>query len=85
VERALKELNTGRNSKAILLIKKAIQEAPGEKALYYALAVAHAREENFFEAKKLLAQIPENNPIYDKASYLLEMINQEIQDKHKGE
>jgi FkbM family methyltransferase len=85
MERALKELNAGHNSKAILLIKKAIQEVPGEKALYYALAVAHAREENFFEAKKLLAQIPENNHIYDKASYLLEMINDEIQDKHRGE
>jgi hypothetical protein len=47
--------------------------------------VAHARDDNFFEAKKLLAQIPESNHIYDKASHLLEMIDNEIKDKHKGE
>jgi FkbM family methyltransferase len=85
VEKAINELNSGQNSKAILSIEKAIQEYPEEKALYYALAVAYARDENFFEAKKLLSQIPESNHIHDKASYLLEMINNEIRDKHKGE
>jgi FkbM family methyltransferase len=85
VEKAINELNSGKNSKAILSIENAIQEYPEEKALYYALAVAHARDDNFFEAKKLLAQIPESNHIYDKASHLLEMIDNEIKDKHKGE
>jgi FkbM family methyltransferase len=84
-KKAISELNSGENSKAILLIKEAIQESPEEKALNYALAVAYAREDNFFEAKKLLAQIPESNHIYDKASYLLEVINNEIKDKHEGE
>ena len=83
IEKAIIELNSGENSKAISLIKKAILETPEEKALYYALAVAYAREDNFFEAKKLLARIPESNHIYDKASYLLEVINKEIKDKHK--
>lgn len=83
IEKAIIELNSGENSKAIFLIKKAILETPEEKALYYALAVAYAREDNLFEAKKLLARIPESNHIYDKASYLLEMINKKIQEKHK--
>jgi tetratricopeptide (TPR) repeat protein len=83
IKKAIIELNSGENSKAISLIKKAILETPEEKALYYALAVAYAREDNLFKAKKLLARIPESNHIYEKASYLLEMINKEIQGKHK--
>ena len=85
IEKAINELNFGQNDNAIHLIKNAIQEAPKEKALYYALAVAYAREDNFSKAKEMLAQIPENNHIYGKAFYLLETINNELKNRHRGE
>ena len=78
VENAINELNSGQNSKAIHFIKKALQEAPEEKSLYYPLSVAYARENNFFEAHKLLAQIPEDNFIFSKASLLREAIDAQI-------
>lgn len=79
-ERALNELNSGQNSKAIPLIKKMIQEYPEEKALYYALSVAYARKNDFAEARKFLAQIPETNYIFSKASLLLKAIDEQISD-----
>jgi hypothetical protein len=80
-EQAINKLNIGENSEAISLIKSAIQNEPEEKGLYYALAIAHAREKNFLEARKMLAQIPEGNHIYSKASHLLNIINNEIKKK----
>lgn len=80
-EQAINKLNIGENSEAISLIKNAIQNEPEEKGLYYALAIAHAREKNFLEARKMLAQIPEGNHIYSKASHLLNIINNEIKEK----
>ena len=77
-EQAIHELNSGENSKAILFIEKAIQNNPEEKSLYYPLSVAYARENNFFKAQRLLAQIPEDNHIFPKASLLREAIDAQI-------
>ena len=80
LEKAIHELNSGKNSKAIQFIEKAIQNDPEEKSLYYPLSVAYARQNNFFEAQRLLAQIPEDNHIFSKASLLCEAINAQISD-----
>jgi FkbM family methyltransferase len=79
-EQAFHELNSGENSKAIHLIEKAIHKNPDEKSLYYPLSVAYARKNNFLEAQRLLAQIPEDNHTFPKASLLREAIDAQISD-----